>query len=155
MKKSLKMMLLLALAVGSFSIYSEAQATKHVLQGTYISNGNYNGDVSGATYTAISPQLIVDCPGTGTCTIEADMWVQNSRGTDRLRIPYASTWTAFNLVVAPTPGGATTAGYFETLSSSWPVSGLAAGEHTVQTYVYSTDGEFVGYYTVNYRVYKP
>jgi hypothetical protein len=155
MKKSLKMMLLLVLAVGSLRIYSEAQATKHVLQGTYISNGNYNGDVSGATYTAISPQLIVDCPGTGTCTIEADMWVQNSHGTDQTPNSVCFYVDGVQSGGCPYAGGATTAGYFETLSSAWPVSGLAAGEHTVQTYVYSTDGEYVGYYTVNYRVYKP
>jgi hypothetical protein len=155
MNKLLKIMSLSVLAVASFSIYSEAQATKHVLQGTYISNGNYNADVNPETYTPITPQLIVDCPGTGTCTIEADMWVQNSNGTEQSPNSVCFYVDGIQSGGCPYAGGATTSGYFETLSSSWPVSGLAAGEHTVQTYVYSVHGEFVGFFNVNYRVYKP
>ena len=83
--KLLKVTSLLALAVLSLSIYSGAQeapqvATNHVLKGTYINNGNYNNSIPAAKYTAIDPQLTVSCPGTGTCTIEADMWIDFSGG---------------------------------------------------------------------------
>jgi hypothetical protein len=153
--KSFSKMMLLVFAVASLSIYSNAQATKHVLQGTYISNGNYNGDVAAETFTAISPQLIVDCPGTGTCTIEADMWVQNSNGSEQTPNSVCFYVDGNPSGGCPYAGAGTPVGFFETLSSAWPVSGLAAGEHTVQTFVYATHGEFVGFYTVNYRVYKP
>jgi hypothetical protein len=147
---------LLALAVASFSIFSNAAATKHVLQGTYINNGNYNADVPAATFTPIDTQLIVTCPGTtGTCTIEADMWVQNSNGTEATPNSICLYVDGVASGGCPFAGGATDPGYFETMTSSWPVSGLAPGEHTVQTFVYSTHGEFVGDHTSNYRVYKP
>jgi hypothetical protein len=82
MHKILKVTSLLALAVASLGIYSGAQtpalATSHVIKGTYINNGNYNSNVAAATFTPIDTALSVSCPGTsGTCTIEADMWIQN------------------------------------------------------------------------------
>ncbi|MFY9904814.1 MAG: hypothetical protein WBD45_19325 [Terriglobales bacterium] len=165
MNKLAKVTLLLALAVGSFSLYSGAQdlqetlATKHVLQGTYINNGNYNANVPAATYTPIDTKLTVACPGTsGTCTIEADMWVDN----------YNSSGPSFNstTICLYVDGVQTSGCAYETAetpldgshvhnSTSQPLSGLAPGNHTVQTYFRANDGAFAEYYTTNYRVYKP
>jgi hypothetical protein len=157
MHKILKVTSLLALAVASLGIYSGAQqapalATNHVLKGTFINNGNYNANAAAGTFTPIDTALSVSCPGTsGTCTIEADMWIQNASdgggntvclfvdGSESSGCPYETSGTS---------------GIFETISASWPVT-VEHGTHTVQTYVYSNDGEFVGFYTTNYRVYKP
>jgi len=163
MNKLLKLALLLALAVGSIAVYSYAQeapqtATNHILKGTYINNGNFNGSIPAAKYTAIDPQLTVSCPGaSGTCTIEADMWVDFGLGPNSFNI------TTICLVV----DGVQTSGCpFETAetpydgshvhsSTSQPVSGLARGTHTVQTFAYAAQGAFIEYYATNYRVYKP
>ncbi len=57
----------------------EALATKHVLEGTYINQGFYGAVVAAEATSPIDPQLTMACPGTsGTCTIEADMWVQSN-----------------------------------------------------------------------------
>jgi hypothetical protein len=156
MNKILTVTSLLALALASLSIYSGAQqapalATKHVLKGTYINNGNYNSSVAAAKFTPIDPALSVSCPGSSTCTIEADMWIQNVSdgggntvclfvdGSESSGCPYETSGTS---------------GIYDTISVSWPVT-VEHGTHTVQTYVYSNDGEFVGFYTTNYRVYTP
>jgi hypothetical protein len=163
MNKLLKATSLLVLAVGSFGVYSAAQgrsqtlATNHVLKGTYITNGNYNATVPAATYTPIDTQLTVSCPGTsGTCTIEADMWVDNS----------GSGSGNINAICVYVDGAQTALCPYENMetpvdgthvfsSASEPVSGLAPGTHTVQTYYYAANGAFVEYHTTNYRVYKP
>jgi hypothetical protein len=40
-------------------------------------------------------------------------------------------------------------------SSSQAVTGLAVGDHTVQTHFLTTNGAKVAYYNSNYRAYKP
>ena len=129
-------------------------ATNHVLKGTYINNGNYNAHIPAATYTPIDTQLTVVCPGTGTCTIEADMWVDFGGAT-------SFDAAAICLVV----DGVQTFGCpVEALlvpqdrliiSLSQPLSGLAPGNHTVQTFAYASSGAFIEFYAANYRVYKP
>jgi len=165
MSKLLKVTLLLVLAVGSFGLYSGAQdspealATKHVLEGTYINNGNFNGSVSAGTWTPVDTKLTVPCPGTsGTCTIEADMWVDNwlsgEASSNSVTIclyvdDVQTSGCAYATSETPPDGSHNHA------STSQPLSGLAPGNHTVQTYFYSDYGAFLEYYAVNYRVYKP
>jgi hypothetical protein len=91
------------------------------------------------------------------CTIEADMWIDFGLG------PNFANGTTICLVV----NGVQTFGCaFETSetpydgshvhsSTSQPLSGLAPGNHTVQTFAYASSGAFIEFYTVNYRVYKP
>jgi hypothetical protein len=81
--------LLIPLAIGLSGVYRSvsaqeaAMATKHVLQATYIDSGYYG---SAGLYapanvsTPIGNPLTVSCPGTaGTCTIQADLWIQSVR----------------------------------------------------------------------------
>ena len=162
MNKLAKVMLVLALAVGSFCVYSGAQeapalATNHVLKGTYITNGNYNATVPAATYTPIDTQLIVSCPGTsGTCTIEADMWVDNFGGGSGNINAICIYVDGVQTALCPYENMETPVDGTHVFSSaSEPVSGLSPGNHTVQTYYYAANGAFVEYHTTNYRVYKP
>jgi hypothetical protein len=100
----------------------------------------------------------VTCPGSGTCTIEADMWVDNynsSKPTGNatticLYVDGVQTsGCAYETSETPPDGSHVHA------STSQPMSGLAPGSHTVQTYFYAAEGAFVEYYTANYRVSKP
>jgi hypothetical protein len=102
-------------------------------------------------------ELTVSCPGTSeTCTIQADMWVENGDATT------AGNSNAICLYVDGKP--AVTCGdsgetfsdrSFTQNSSSQSVSGLTHGNHTIQTYFFSVNGAYLGYYASNYRVYKP
>jgi hypothetical protein len=60
-------------------------ALNHVLDRTYINNGSYGPvTVAASSWTPIDNQLTVQCPGTsgsGTCTIQADMWISNGGRT--------------------------------------------------------------------------
>ena len=187
MSKLLKVTLLLALAVGLFGVYrhvsaqggqsakargydtaptfhvdiSDVLATKHVLEGTYINSGEYEGSagsVSADTFTPIDTQLTVACPGkSGTCSIQADMLVQNGFNTT------ASNLNRVCLYVDGAPGPhcnsyadeSTTDEYYTNAVSSEIVSNLAPGNHTVQMYFWSEEGAGASHYEANYHVYKP
>ncbi|MGB8540496.1 MAG: hypothetical protein WCD49_02550 [Candidatus Acidiferrales bacterium] len=186
MSKLIKLTLLLALAVGSFGAYRysaaqesgshaglvtiplptfdveisqepEALATKHVLEGTYISQGFYGAVVPAEATAPIDPQLTVACPGTsGTCTIAADMWVQSNAGTSDNAISVCLYVDGKPPATGcPLTGETPADGAFAVTSFSQSVSGLAHGNHTVRTYYFTDQGAGVESYTVNYRVYKP
>ena len=171
MNRFVKIGLLMALAIELFGPYqfvsaqeqqdAPATATKHVLQGTYINSGEYTtngGFISPAEYFPIDSQLTVSCPGTsGTCSIQADMWVQN--GNETFTFNTYSMCLYVDGVPAPncasTVGSTPSDGTFAQGSTSEIVGNLKYGNHTVQTKFFSGDGTYVEYYTFNYRVYKP
>jgi hypothetical protein len=139
-------------------ISPDALATKHVLEGTYNSSGNFDATVTPSNATAISLPLTISCPGTtGTCTIQADMWIQNGAQTSN----HNTNLVCLYIDGAPLAfcdfeaGESPNDGTLVQTSSSQGVSGLARGNHTVQTYFWTENGAYVGYYNSNYRVYKP
>lgn len=139
-------------------ISTEALATKHALEGTYISAGNFDATITPSNATAVSPPLTVSCPGTtGTCTIQADMWIQNGAQTSN----HNTNLVCLYIDGAPSAfcdfeaGESPNDGTLVQTSSSQEISGLAHGNHTVQTYFWTENGAYVGYYNSNYRVYKP
>jgi hypothetical protein len=76
-------------------------SVKHVLQGTYINSGRSNAAVPAATFIAVDPQLTVVCPGkpgSSTCSVSADMWVQNGESTT------SGNWDRVCLYVDGSPG---------------------------------------------------
>lgn len=173
MNKIFKVGFLAVLAIALFGRYSvEGQekdavidastATNHVVKGIYINSGldtNNGGFVSPAEYFPVDNQLTVTCPSStsGTCSIQADMVVQNGNET------FTSNTYSMCLVVdgkfapncASTVGSTPSDGSYVQGSTSEIVSGLAVGTHTVQTKFFSADGAFMGYYNITYRVYKP
>jgi hypothetical protein len=188
LRRLLKVTLLLALAVGLFGAYRYVAAQEsqlgldrvrinlptfdpqtsvepdsvdmnHVLERTYIANGNMGTFIAASTNVQIGPQVTVVCPGaTGTCTIQADMWVQNGGGIDKkenqndicLEVDGAlSSGCPYTTGETPIDGG------FVQSSSSQSISGIATGDHTVQTYFSTYYGAQVNYYNSTYRVYKP
>jgi len=137
---------------------SAAIAANHVLKGTYIDSTLSDVTVPSTVLTEVGNPVTVSCPATGTRTIQADMWVQNFGGT--------TTGNNFELCLyvdgAPANGGCP--GYVgQTPSdgsalmgtSSQSLSGVAAGSHTVQTYVWSRYGCTAQYGHFTYNVYKP
>src|SRR5215469_18783758 len=133
-------------------------STKEVLQGTYINSGVAGISVPADTYTPIDNLLTVVCPGTtGTCSIQADMWVQNG-GTGT-----SGNWNLVCLYVDGNPApfcnylaDETLAdGNFVNSTSSDIVRGLSLGNHTVQTIFYSFNGTKVFHHHSNFKVFKP
>src|SRR5271169_6284893 len=133
---------------------SAATAANHVLKGTYIDSVESYLTIPVETLTAVGDPVTVSCPGTGTCTIEADMRVQNFGGT--------TTGNNFDLClyvdgkavdtycfgyagVTPSDGSVLMG------SSSQSLSGVAAGSHTVQTYFWSAGGCVVQYRHFTYN----
>lgn len=185
MSKLLKSTLVLALAVVSFGAYrfGAAQETasikggfsvqpptfdvnipdvtslKHVLQGTYYNNGNYLAAVPASTYTPIDTQLTVACPGTtGTCTIQADMWIENGNVSTSGNLNQVCVYVDGNPApnaCAWSTGQTPSDGTFVNTSASDSISGVTHGNHTVQTYFISANGAWITYYNSTYRVYKP
>jgi hypothetical protein len=138
---------------------SPSLATRHVLEGTYINSGSlFETAIPANTFTPIDTQLTVACPGTtGSCTIEADMLVQNGFSTA------ASNNNRVCLYVDGNPGPncdyyvdeTTTDEFFINAVNADTVSGLATGDHTVQMYFWTADGADVSHYQATYHVYKP
>jgi hypothetical protein len=188
MNRIFKIALLAACVVGSFGAYrfvaaQESQAgpersrvnfpnfsgqsmaephsvgTNHVLDRTYIANGNYGMFVAASTNVQIGPQITVECPGTsGTCTIQADMWIQNGNGSDKKANENAICLEVDGVTSSGCPytsGETPIDGGFVQSSSSQSISGITTGNHTVQTYFSTVDGAQVNYYNSTYRVYKP
>jgi hypothetical protein len=135
-----------------------ALATNHALEKTYINHGFSGIAISPSTYTPIDTQLTVLCPGTsGTCTIQGEMVLQNQGNV-----------TSFNPIIiclyvdgkpsedcGPDAGETLKDEAWSNTSTTQTVSGLTHGNHTVQTYFWTQFGGQVGYYSSNYRVYKP
>jgi hypothetical protein len=138
-------------------------ALNHVLYRTYINNGSYGpATVAASSLTPIDKQLTVQCPGTsgsGTCTIQADMWISNGGRTTTDNSNFiclyvdGSPVNTCGFLTGETPSDS--AGSFTTTTTSQIATGLAPGNHTVRTYFFSDDGCDVSYYNSNYRVYKP
>jgi hypothetical protein len=164
MHRFFKASTLIALIGASLGIYSflSAQAppssVKESLQGTYIDEGYYQGGFTteATVDTPIGTPLAVTCPGSTTCTIQADMFVQ-SGGTHFSGNTYAiCLWV--DGVRGPNcqdVGSTAPDNTYLVGSTSQLVAGVTPGNHVVQTYVGAKNGMIVFNHTSNYRVYKP
>jgi len=139
---------------------TDVLAANHVLQRTYFSHGNLNATFFPAGFSPVDQPLTVSCPGTtGTCTFEADQWVENGvngggASTNEFALCFYIDGSSvpigcFYTNVTPNDGTAVTG------SQSYNVSGILHGNHTVQTYLFTTAGAPVEGFAITYRVYKP
>ena len=165
MKKLLLVLGFLALASCAFAQSSShtpesAEApkfpafAKHTLMATYISNG-YLGTVEPSD-SPIDAVHTVSCPGTsGTCLFQADAWVQIGWGTYGgvalcLYVDGSEAGTCYYSGEVPQDGG------WVNVSTSVNAPGISVGNHTVRTYIQlSSNPVTVGYYNINYKVFKP
>jgi hypothetical protein len=148
-----------ALAESPVPLAPTALAVNHVLQRNYFSSGTLGGAFLPAfTNSPIDGLQTIVCPGpgNGTCTIQADHWVElqgSSTGNEAWgclvvdgnvdpncgfidnKIPPDASWVQ--------------------ATSSHFISGISIGTHTIQTVVSSTGSVNAAYYNINYRVFKP
>ena len=133
-----------------------------VLVQTYFVHGTQGGTSFGSLeYTAVDSPLTVQCLST-TCTIVADMWVQTG-GTNTPSNNYAVCLYVDDVPVS-TSDGSNGCHYTEDTPSDYTfieageenlLSGVGAGSHTVQTFLWPTNGTPVFNYNISYRVYEP
>ena len=127
---------------------------KETLMATYVS--------SGAPYTVapfgdspIDAVHTVSCPGTsGTCLFQADAWVQIGQGTFGqvaicLYVDGSQAGTCYYSGEEPQDGG------WVNVSTSVNAPGISVGNHTVRTHLQLANGATLGYYNINYKVFKP
>jgi len=153
-----------ALAIGLVQIFglvcadnAAAATTRFTLQGSYIDAGYYGS--SGLfsprnTNTAIGKPIVVNCPGSGTCVIEADLFIQSGKSD--------VTGNQYNLCLfvdgASAPNcqivGSTPSDFTYTNGSTSQQATVSPGDHVVQAYFMSYKGARVFNFTSNYRVYK-
>jgi|SRR6516164_3752302 hypothetical protein len=134
------------------------QAVNHVLKGTYISSGTLGGAfLPPGTYSAVDAPQTITCPGTsGTCTIQADHWVELSGTTANNTVwvclavdgVFDSNCGFIDDKIRPD-------GSWQQVTSSHATSAVPYGTHTVQTFIDSYYGAEGAYFNINYRVYKP
>ena len=147
-----------ALAETPATLAPSVLAVNHALQRNYFSSGSHFGAFLPAfTYSAVDGAQTVVCPGTsGTCTIQADHWIELKGSTAG-----NEAWgcLAVDGVLDPNCGFLDNKippdGGWVQATSSHLVSGVPAGTHTVQTFVNSLLGVNAAYFNINYRVFKP
>ncbi len=128
----------------------------HTLKATYVSTGDL-ADYIPAGYQPIDGVNSVSCPGTsGHCIIQSDAWVEVGD------FPYTLNKVAICLYVDGTLvngtcwwSGEVPADYSYFQASTSLNTTVPPGKHTVQTQVSTTYGAVVGYYNINYKVFKP
>jgi hypothetical protein len=165
MKKMLLLVTVVALASFASAQSSNAMGRKtvtkdfpnsghHTLKNTYI-NANAADVAEAAGFNAIDAPTTVLCPGTsGTCIIQADEWIQlNGAAGNRVAICFYVDGTAVDGCYFT--GETLADGLFMQQSTSHASNAVSAGNHTVQTVLYTDVGAFVAFYNFNYRVYKP
>ena len=127
----------------------------HTLKATYISNGALGTTVPGGD-SPIDAVHTISCPGTsGTCLFQADSWVQAGRGTgDPIAICF---YVDGSLVNGACYYDGDVPDSFLQVSTSINAQGISVGAHTVQTHIYigGSGGAQLGYYNINYKVYRP
>lgn len=110
----------------------------------------------GSGFVAIDSPLNFRCP-TGGCTVSAQQNVQIETSTD------SNAWAICTYVdgsemtqpECPYLGYIPNDGFFHAGNFTQNQSGLAAGAHTLQTYVYSDNGATLGIYNITYQLYTP
>jgi len=132
---------------------------KHTLVANYISNG-----VSASNTTVSNGQVPLDnvrsisCPGTtGTCVFQIDAWVQVG-GSSFAGSDFAVCLVLDGALVNNTcffSGEIPANGSFSQMSSSITTGAVKAGTHKVQTQMFTTGGAEIGFFTINYKVFKP
>lgn len=126
---------------------------KKLLQ-TKFSYGNVNTTV-GAGFQAIDAPFIFTCPGTSTCAYEVQQHVQVAGSTDGNLWAICTKIDGVDLSQPSCPFlGDIPNGTFGSGSFSQGASGIAHGQHTLQTFLYSSNGASIYNYRFTYSLYK-
>jgi hypothetical protein len=125
-----------------------------VLKATYISNGDLEATL-GSGDQPVDAVHSIKCAA--ACTIQADGWVESGNESSTFNEVGLCLYVDGALINGGCyfSGEVPADGSYLQVSSSIVAPGLSAGTHTVQTHLYSFSGAYIGYYNINYRVYKP
>jgi|ERR1700691_5488201 hypothetical protein len=150
-----KCLFVAALAVFACSM---AGAQNHALTRTYIDAGYYGSGLNipgDNQLTPVGNSIDIDCPGSGTCTLEADQSVQQTAGytaRNEFQIGFYLDGKA-QLTFQAT--GETPSDGSSLVSSTREFLAIPAGTHTVQIGVESENGCYVDNYSTVFHVYRP
>lgn len=133
-----------------------ASFKSEALKATYISNGDLEFTF-GSGDQPVDAAHKITCPGSGTCTIQMDGWVEAGQNTSTFNETGLCLYVDGTLVNGGCyfSGEVPVDGSYLQVASSIAAPNVSAGTHTVQAHLYTFFGAYVGYYNVNYRVYKP
>jgi hypothetical protein len=137
-------------------ITDSPRAKEQTLIGTYIESGSGGGAaLSPGTLTALDSVNKLTCPAGQTCTI-----------TDTISVNVGGNSTAGNEIATAWELDGTVTGFGAPFLTELPTdanyvggtwtseeSGVAAGKHKVQSFVYALDGGGLGIWTVTYNLY--
>jgi len=146
----------------STSEATPAFATNEVLNRNYIFHGS-GPSIPAGTWTAVDSPHTIQCPGTtGSCTITADISVQEGIGSTASNGGAVALEVDGSLVCnSDSSNGCHYAveipsdGRFVEANELNSLSGVALGAHTVQTFVWSDHGASGAFYNIRYAVYRP
>jgi hypothetical protein len=130
----------------------------HVLLTTLINWGNDNNVPVGSGYQPVDLPTTVNCPSTSGCTIAVEAQLQLGGNGKTLNAWAICAQVDGNYIHTP---GCPFQGYLPVSMSVWTVgswsqqTSVSAGDHTVETSVYTDYGAFKDTYNIVYRVYAP
>lgn len=131
---------------------------KHTLITTYVSSGAPFMVVNPGVATPIDAVHTISCPGTtGTCLLQVNSWVQIGNGIEADEISICVHVDGSQGFANCYTGGVVQIyGRWVNVATSLNFPGLSVGNHTVQTYIFEGNNPLtVGYYNINYEVFKP
>lgn len=140
-------------AAGQLKVQPPTVLTARHLKSTALSTGS-SGVTAGPGFAAIDQVTTLRCPGTKTCTFEADQNVEASGSWDNNRWGICTKVDGTYMPYCPYLGYLTNGG-FQAGSFIASMSGLSPGSHSVQTFIYTDDGAQIDIYAILYRVYTP
>jgi hypothetical protein len=136
---------------------ASSAAKKQTLLGTYVESGNGAGEtLAPETSVALDPVNKLTCPAGETCTITATISVQLVDHNKDVSNLYCMPWELDGSDAgeqAPFVGETLTDGLLS--GSTWTdqQSGVSAGKHNVQSFVFTQKGANLASWTVTYNLY--
>jgi len=130
-------------------------SAKRVLKSTTIVSDNAFTAVAGG-FQPIHGPITMTCPGTGTCTLEAAQNVQvQGAGGGAWAICTQVDGFFVSEPSCPFLGSVPTDGSFGAGSFAQSASNLGPGNHTVQSFIFTSGAANLSIYNIVYRIYKP
>ena len=127
------------------------------LKSTAISQGFSDAYIP-AGLVALDAPTTLNCPGTTTCTFEADQNVTLAGPTANNKWLICTQVDGSSMTEPDclTPlGKVSSNAFYGSGSFAQSQSGISPGSHTVQTFVYTDFGAFLGTHAIVYHVYTP
>ena len=143
---------------GAPSSPSALNGGPHALITTLINWGNDNNVALGSGYQPVDLPTPVHCPNAAGCTIGVEAHVQlggNGKSTNAWAICAQVDGNYISTPGCPFQGYLPVSTYLWTVGSWSQQTSVPAGDHPVETSVYTDYGAFKDTYNIIYRVYPP